>query len=374
MKPTNIIESFQFSKHDWNSKGQEHQCLLCQTVFLKEEGLKRHIVKVHEESQCQETVVPKSRKGRPKSFHSTPTNHKGEEHQCLICQTVFLKEEGLKRHIVKVHEGSQRQVTVVPKSSYSTSTNHKIREKFGSSEEITERQIEIKSKIKPEVELEIKEEASDEFEAHEQACIDFITGKEFDNNQITSQTEDMLLVNKSKKFESNYDKYQSSWKISGKNQEIPEWFVCLECAPHKILQDSDQSMDKHFAENPEHYQINPAWFYLKFNLYVTDIARQSQIKCHQESSEQVMCLGENIGFSKHSDLKEHFSSVQKKDSYDLETTGCSKHELTEEQLTLCRKIRRKEKNKVYWMKSLSYINYVFSIILYLIFYFFITQF
>merc|ERR1712008_422600 len=34
------------------------------------------------------------------------------------------------------------------------------------------------------------------------------------------------------------------------------------------------------------------------------------------------------------------------DSFDLETTGCSKHELTEEQLTLCRKIRRKERNKV----------------------------
>ena len=31
----------------------------------------------------------------------------------------------------------------------------------------------------------------------------------------------------------------------------------------------------------------------------------------------------------------------------------SKHELTEEQLTLCREIRRRGKNKVYWMKSLN---------------------
>ena len=31
----------------------------------------------------------------------------------------------------------------------------------------------------------------------------------------------------------------------------------------------------------------------------------------------------------------------------------SKHELTEEQLTLCREIRRRGKNKVSWMKSLS---------------------
>ena len=30
----------------------------------------------------------------------------------------------------------------------------------------------------------------------------------------------------------------------------------------------------------------------------------------------------------------------------------SKHELTEEQLTLCRDIRRRGKNKVSWMKSL----------------------
>ena len=61
-------------------------------------------------------MVPKSKKGRPKSSHSTPTNRKGEEHQCLICETIFVKEERLKRHIVNVHEGSQCQVTVVPKS------------------------------------------------------------------------------------------------------------------------------------------------------------------------------------------------------------------------------------------------------------------
>ena len=247
-------------------------------------------------------------------------NIKGEEHQCLICQTVFLKEEGLKRHIVKVHEKNQRQVTVPkprkdrPKSSYSTSTNHKIREELNTKTLVPDvNPIEINSKIKTEVKLEIKEEPFDEFEAREQVCIEFITGKKFDNNQIASQTEDMPLVNKSKKFESNYDRCQSSWKISGKNQEIPEWFICLDCAPHKILQDSDQSMDKHFAENPEHYQINPAWFYLKFNLYVTDIARQSQIKCHQESSEQVKCLRCNNSFSRQSDLKEHYSSVHEKD-------------------------------------------------------------
>ena len=32
----------------------------------------------------------------------------------------------------------------------------------------------------------------------------------------------------------------------------------------------------------------------------------------------------------------------------------SKHELTEEQLTLCREIRRRGKNKVCWMKSMSH--------------------
>ena len=309
--------------------------------------------------------MPKSKKvrpksGSPKSSHSTSTNRKGEEHQCLICETIFLKEEGLKRHIVNVHEGSQCQVTVVPKSrkdrpnlakcSYSTSTNHKIREELNTNSLFPDvNQIEIKSKIKPELELEIKEDVDlDEFEAHEQVCIEFITGKEFDNYQIVSQTEDTTLVNKSKKFESNYDRCQSSWKISGKTQEIPEWFICLECAPHKILQYGDKSMDKHFEENPEHYQINPAWFYLKFNLYVTDIARQSQIKCHQESSEQVMCLGGNNSFSRHSDLNERISSILEKYSYDMKTTGLSKHELTtKKQSTLCREIRRKEKNKVY---------------------------
>jgi len=43
-------------------------------------------------------------------------------------------------------------------------------------------------------------------------------------------------------------------------------------------------MEKHFAENPEHYQINPAWFYLKFNLYVSDIAKQQKYKAIIKSS------------------------------------------------------------------------------------------
>ena len=43
-------------------------------------------------------------------------------------------------------------------------------------------------------------------------------------------------------------------------------------------------MDKHFAQNPYHYQINPAWFYLKFNLYVSDIAKQQKYKANIKSS------------------------------------------------------------------------------------------
>ena len=91
------------------------------------------------------------------------------------------------------------------------------------------------------------------------------------------QTEDNPLVDKPV-YASNYDKNQSLWKVLGEKQDIPEWSICLDCVPHKILKDSDESMDKHFAENPEHYQINPAWFYLKFSLYVSDIAKQQKYK------------------------------------------------------------------------------------------------
>ena len=101
------------------------------------------------------------------------------------------------------------------------------------------------------------------------------------------QTEDNNLVDKSKTYVSNYDRNQSFLKMSGEKQEIPEWSICLDCVPHKVLKYSDDSMDKHFAENPEHYQINPAWFYSKFDLYVTDIAKQSQINCHQEIRSQI---------------------------------------------------------------------------------------
>jgi hypothetical protein len=75
------------------------------------------------------------------------------------------------------------------------------------------------------------------------------------------QTEDNPLVDKPV-YASNYDKNQSLWKVLGEKQDIPEWSICLDCVPHKILKDSDESMDKHFAENPEHYQINP--FHLCF--------------------------------------------------------------------------------------------------------------
>jgi len=91
-------------------------------------------------------------------------------------------------------------------------------------------------------------------------------------------------LTKSKFYVSNYDRNQSLWKIYGENQDIPEWSICLDCVPHKVLKDGDDSMDKHFAENPEHYQINPAWFYLKFNLYVSDIAKQQKYKAIIKSS------------------------------------------------------------------------------------------
>ena len=92
------------------------------------------------------------------------------------------------------------------------------------------------------------------------------------------------LARKSKSYVSNYDRNQSFLKMSGENQEIPEWSICLDCVPHKVLKYSDDSMDKHFAENPEHYQINPAWFYLKFNLYVSDISKQQKYKSIIKSS------------------------------------------------------------------------------------------
>ena len=106
---------------------------------------------------------------------------------------------------------------------------------------------------------------------------------------------DNWKLTKSKFYVSNYDRNQSLWKIYGENQDIPEWSICLDCVPHKVLKDGDDSMDKHFAENPEHYQINPAWFYLKFNLYVSDIAKQQKYKAIIKSS--IICETDKEKFS-----------------------------------------------------------------------------
>lgn len=77
-------------------------------------------------------------------------------------------------------------------------------------------------------------------------------------------------------YVSNYDKQRSSWKELGQKPDIEEWFVCVDCIPHKILKVDDQSMEEHFVENADHYRINPAWLYSKFKLYVPDIAKQKQ--------------------------------------------------------------------------------------------------
>ena len=77
-------------------------------------------------------------------------------------------------------------------------------------------------------------------------------------------------------YVSNYDKQRSSWKELGQKPDIQEWFVCVDCIPHKILKVDDQSMDEHFVENADHYRINPAWLYSKFKLYVPDIAKQKK--------------------------------------------------------------------------------------------------
>ena len=76
-------------------------------------------------------------------------------------------------------------------------------------------------------------------------------------------------------YVSNYDKQRSSWKELGQKQDIEEWFVCVDCIPHKILKVDDQSMDEHFVENADHYRINPAWLYSKFKLYVSTIGLMS---------------------------------------------------------------------------------------------------
>ena len=88
------------------------------------------------------------------------------------------------------------------------------------------------------------------------------------------QTEGNNLVDRSKTYVSNYDRKRSFWKELGQKPDREEWFVCVDCIPHKILRENDQSMEKHFADNADHYRINPAWWYSKFKLYVPDIAKK----------------------------------------------------------------------------------------------------
>ena len=81
-----------------------------------------------------------------------------------------------------------------------------------------------------------------------------------------------------KDYFSEYDQHRSLWKELGHKQEKNEWFVCLDCEPHKILKETDDSMDEHFNEFGDHYRINPAWWYSKFNLYIPDLSRKNKFK------------------------------------------------------------------------------------------------
>ena len=77
---------------------------------------------------------------------------------------------------------------------------------------------------------------------------------------------------------SNYDRKRSLWKEMGQKQSSEEWFVCVDCVLHKILKENDSTMEKHFEDNDNHFKINPAWWYSKFQLDIPDIAKQNKYK------------------------------------------------------------------------------------------------
>ena len=83
-------------------------------------------------------------------------------------------------------------------------------------------------------------------------------------------------INSDETYETNYNRKRSLWKELGERQEREEWFLCLDCTPHKIVKENDPSYEKHFEENADHYKINPSWYYSKFQLYITDIAKQKK--------------------------------------------------------------------------------------------------
>ena len=145
--------------------------------------------------------------------------------------------------------------------------------------EIENEMIISESDIVTKVKCEVKNEPYQDLEVQEEVGINLITSSEFDKGHIwnhfseeNKQNHNSSLFLNGSNFVSHYDRNRSLWKLFDHKQDFPDWFVCLECKPHKILKDSDRSVEKHFEDFSEHYQINPAWFYLRFDLKIHDFA------------------------------------------------------------------------------------------------------
>ena len=100
----------------YKHEGTKHQCTKCQSSFVRERDLNRHIVSKHKFNEIiKEEPLSPSRNSSPcercnhvaRSKWSLKehisSKHEGIKHQCDKCATFFDRERNLKRHILSKH-------------------------------------------------------------------------------------------------------------------------------------------------------------------------------------------------------------------------------------------------------------------------------
>jgi uncharacterized C2H2 Zn-finger protein len=97
--------------------GKKPMCTICDTTFLKERHLIRHMRNVHKQNllyNCHICDVKCSRKGYLKAHIETV--HEGKKQfNCEICDSAFTTKQGLNRHISTIHEGNKSNKSIKEK-------------------------------------------------------------------------------------------------------------------------------------------------------------------------------------------------------------------------------------------------------------------
>ncbi len=114
------------------------------------------------------------------------------------------------------------------------------------------------------------------FEENDFDLISFFPNGEADQNSSDNHevNESFSQPNQIKTESESRETDRQSEERDSKTENLEDFYVCTDCDPMLLLENTDRLSD-HFADYPDHFNINPICFYNQFSLKIRDIGKSS---------------------------------------------------------------------------------------------------